>query len=271
MTKRGLKKEAARAWKMAPGFIVVNCSTRQGGIHYERTPISEHKINAGMGLEAEHKTRKIIDHLDAVALVDALVKKADYACRANGTNTVLGWYYDEINLRKLRIAIAGLEEEAVQVNAVAAHAGSEARAYISVAALQVDAASKECAREIARTIRDVLGDVLAALRAGQVKRGQAPGSVLEDRLHAPLLRCRNLDRLAVGLAGESVKMALRCIPAAKKEILEQLKQGGDPTAIGAALNLAPIENALAWFEEDGFTGGEDDTSAAVDEALQAGG
>lgn len=266
MTKNKLKRTTDRNFKVTPGYIVVNCSTAKGGIHYKRTPISEHKINAGKGLQSDHRTKKTVDHLEAVALVDGAVKKADYACRVHGANTVLGWYVDDISLAALKADIALIEVEAAQANQVARACGSKREAYISIVPLKIDAASEEAAREIARTIREVLGDVITALRSGHVKKSK--DGKIEDKLHAPLLRCKNLDRLAVGLAGESVKIALQRIPEAKKEITEAVKNGDDPATVGAALDLEAIENAISWFAENALGDGTN-TNAAIDDALRA--
>lgn len=266
MTKSKRKKAADRGFQVTPGWIVVNCSTAKGGIHYERTPLGEHKINAGKGLQSDHRTKKTVDHLEAVALVDAAVKRADYACKVHGANTALGWFVDDISLAALKADIALITAEATQANQVARAVGSKREAYINIVPLKLDLATESAAREIARTIREVLGGIITALRSGQVKKSK--DGKIEDKLHAPLLRCKNLDRLAVGLAGEAVKIALQRIPEAKKEITEAIKNGDDPATVGAGLDLEAIENAISWFAENALGDGTN-TSAAIDDALRA--
>lgn len=264
------KTEISKRIKVRPGYLVVDTSTATGGVTYDREYGDQVKINNGQGIQAKLQTIKTVDHVEAVAALDALKKKVDYACRKHCARTAFGWFADEVSLRALRKEVEELQAEAVTLNAAAAAVGSERRAHVGVVAGKLEIASAEAAREIARTIREVLGGVLAALRAGLVKkRTDKDGKVIQkDELHAPLLKCKNLDRLAVGLAGEAVKMALDRIPEAKKEVLERLKKGDDPATIGAELDLGAIENAITWFEEDEIGAGTGASSSPVDEALQ---
>jgi len=256
--------------KVRPGYLVIDTSTATGGVSYDRQYGEATKINNGQGLQATLQTVKTVDHVEAVAALDALKKKVDYACRRYCARTAFGWFADEISLRGLRKEIDELRAEAVTLNAAAAAVGSERRAHVGIVAGKLELASPDAAREIARTIREVLGGVLDALRSGHIKKvADSDGKVTQkDELHAPLLKCRNLDRLAVGLAGESVKLALARIPEAKKELLEAIKDGRDPEEVGAELDLGAIENAITWFEDDEIGGSNDDSERAVDEALQ---
>jgi hypothetical protein len=262
--------EIGKRIKVRPGYLVVDTSTATGGVTYDREYGDEIKINNGQGVQAKLHTIKTVDHVEAVAALDALKKKVDYACRKHCARTAFGWFADEVSLRALRNEVAELQAEAVTLNTAAAAVGSQRRAHVGIVAGKLEVASAEAAREIARTIREVLSSVLGALRSGKVKkRTDKDGKVIDrDELHAPLLKCKNLDRLAVGLAGEAVKMALDRIPEAKKEVLEGLKRGEDPASIGAELDLGAIENAITWFEEDEIGAGTGASSSPVDEALR---
>jgi hypothetical protein len=256
--------------QVRPGYLVIDTSTATGGVTYDREYDDDPtKINNGQGIQVQLRTVKTVDHVEAVAALDALKKKVDYACRKYCARTAFGWFADEVSLRALRKEIDELRAEAVNLNAAAAAVGSERRARVGIVAGKLELASADAAREIAYTIRETLAGVLAALRAGKVKRRVKDGEVVaKDELHAPLLKCKNLDRLAVGLAGEAVKMALDSIAPAKKELLDRMKQGEDPAAVGAELDLGAIENAITWFEEDEIGAGTGATSNPVDEALQ---
>jgi hypothetical protein len=248
--KRKKAEEQLTDIKIRPGFIVRDCSTATGGVHYQRIKSEPKTINRGMGVRQEIRTTKTVDHAEAVKAIDALVKRADYACRTLCANTAFGWFADDIALRQLYKRFDELEAEAKVLNAAAAKVGSERQAHISIIAGKLELASPYTAREIARTVRNVLTDVFQALRTGQVKKKKKGKKILvRDELHAPLLRAKNLDKLAMGPAGDAIKFALDRIPIAKKEILEQLRNGASPEDAGASVDLTVIENAIIWFEE----------------------
>jgi hypothetical protein len=251
--------------EVTPGYMVRDLSSASGGVHYERKKSAPKTINRGNGSQQEIRTTKTVDHAEAVKAIDALVKHADYICRTICANTAFGWFVDDIGLRKLYAEFETLEAEAKKLNRAAAQVGCERRAHLSIVAAKLELSTPHAAREIARTIRNVLNDILIALRSGQVKKQtDDDGNVtVRDELHAPLLRARNLDKLAIGTPGNAVQFALERIPLAKKEILEQLRQEILPEIAGAAVNLGAIENAIAWFEED------TDTTAYSDPIAEA--
>jgi hypothetical protein len=115
---------------------------------------------------------------------------------------------------------------------------------------------EDTAREVARTIRETLSDLLDALRSGQIT-GNGSG----NQLRGPLARVKGLDRLAVGIAGESVKAALLSIPTARDEIKAAIERGQSPESAGASAELGAIENAIAWFQEGGISGDESSGAA----------
>mgnify|MGYP001573285335 FL=1 len=233
-----------KTFEVRPGYVVVDTSTATGGITYVRRGIDKRAINHGAGIKTRHETVKEIDHVEAVAAVDAVVKAADYACRCLCTRTTFGYFVEATKLGELQEAFHGLRAEAERVNANAVRAGSQRRVHVGLVLARLEIGG-DAAIEIAHTIRSVLTEVHGALRRGAVKNAKG----LRNELHAPLLRCRNLERLTVGIAGEAVRLALRQIPVARGEILERLKAGDDAETAGAKADLGYIEAAVAWFEE----------------------
>jgi len=241
--------------QIRPGYIVVNASQARGGITYRRTRIDEVTINAGCGVRARTVTTKEVDHVTAAAAVEAVVKRADYICRKNCAWTMIGWFATEEVLPAVMAEFDTLRDEAAHVNARAQAEGSQRRAYVNAVPARVDTTTEECAREIARTVRGVLGAIQDALHAGDIAA-----------LHAPLIKAKNLDRLTIGLPGEAVRNALATIAPAKRALKARIAQGESPESAGRALDLGAFAVAISWFEEgaiaEGLTG-EDPITAAL--------
>lgn len=248
--------------QLKAGYVIVDVSSATGGVTYERELVSERTINAGQGQETNLSTKKTVDNLEAVSALDALVKQADYILRKHCARTIFGYFADAQKLEVIKAEIAELQAKADAVNYAARKVGCARRAYIGIVPAKLDIATPETAREIARTVRTVLGEVLAALRSGQVRKKNNT----RDELHGPLLRCKNLDMLAVGPAREMIRVALDQIPEAKKEIVELLESGASPEVAGREVNLGAIDNAISWFDEETF-GGSEIASDAVSRAL----
>jgi hypothetical protein len=261
--------------KIQPGYLVVSTSKVTGGISYDREYGEELRINENQGVQISLHTVKTVDHVEIAAALDALKKKADYAFKKHCAHSAFNWWYaDDVSLKALEKEIAELQREERVLNAAAKAVGSARRAHIGIIAGKIDVATPLVAAEIARTICDVLSDVIAAFRTGQVKRVlDDDGKVIQQNaLHAPLLRCKNLDRLAVGTAGEAVKIALQHVPHVRAEIIEAIeKDGMEPAEAGARVDLEPFENAITWFEE-GSIGTDlvspDEVAAALQDAMK---
>lgn len=253
MSKRKAKLRFGNAIKLTPGYLVADDSYASGGVTYERVYSREQaKINRGRGIERKHRTITRIDHLEAVQTIDALKKQVDYALVKHCVSMPFGWFTNKAGLKKLRIEIEQLRKQANKLNTVAEKVDCARRIRVGIIPALLDVSTEESATAIARTIRETLTAVRDALRSGMVKRPKDGDDSIRDDLHAPLLRCRNLDRLAVGLAGEAVKNALERIPTAKKQILSALKEGASPAQAGEAADLGAIEVAITWFEEGGI-------------------
>ena len=168
---------------------------------------------------------------------------------------MIGWFATEEVLPAVMAEFDTLRDEAAHVNARAQAEGSQRRAYVNAVPARVDTTTEECAREIARTVRGVLGAIQDALHAGDIAA-----------LHAPLIKAKNLDRLTIGLPGEAVRNALATIAPAKRALKARIAQGESPESAGRALDLGAFAVAISWFEEgaiaEGLTG-EDPITAAL--------
>jgi hypothetical protein len=228
------------------GWILINTSHAQGGIHYARTPKSARAINGGAGAETTHETVKTVDDVQACAAVDAIVKRAHYLLRRSAAWSVLGWVVsDPTILERVRAEVDGLQAEAVRVNLAARACGSARRAWISLVAAEVDLATPDAAREVARTIREVLGGLAEAIRAGDLKA-----------YHAPSIKAKHLDSLAVGITGEAVRNALDCLKRARADVKTRIDAGESPESAGRAQDLEPVDAAISWFTDDGGITGD---------------
>lgn len=232
------------------GWILINTSHARGGIHYARTSKTERAINGGAGLEATHETTKTVDDVQACAAVDAVVKRAHYLLRRSAAWSVLGWVVsDPTILERVRSEVAQLQTEAERVNLAARAVGSYRRAWVSLVAAEIDLATPDAAREVARTIREVLGGLAEAIRAGDLKGYLAPS-----------LKAKNLSVLAVGIAGEAVRNALDCLARAKRDVKARIDAGESPESAGRAQDLEPVDAAISWFTDDGGISGDSDSA-----------
>lgn len=204
------KSDNKDVFHFRPGWMVIDCSSASGGIHYDRELVKNRPINRGNGVQEDHKTRKTVDHVQFCGAVDALVKRVDYILRKHGTRTPIGWFVDEAHLKQVQIEVAELQAEAVILNEHAAKkAQSARRAHIQIVPLRLDLNHKEAVQEITRTIRSVLTDIRDALRAGDI-----------SSLHKLKIRARNLDQLAVGFQADAIRFALERIPLVARDLRE---------------------------------------------------
>lgn len=220
-----------------PGYVVLDTSSAHGGVHYYRKEIEAHAINNGEGVDATHETRKVVDHVAAVKAVDAVTKELDYAIRKYCAKTVFGPFCSDEDLPALQARVEELRAKADQVNADAAAAGSARRAYIGIVPVRIDVVSPEAAREIARTVCDVLSELRDAVKDGDVG----------PRFDGIWLKARNLAKLATGLQSECICWALDEINANRKECKDRIKRGSDPATAGKDLDFSQTEGAIASF------------------------
>jgi hypothetical protein len=257
------KKIKAGVFNFRPGWMIVDCSSANGGIQYDRELVDEQPINRRRGLQVDHKTRKTVDNVEFCAAVDAVVKKVDYALRKNCARTDMGWFADDQALAKVKAEVAEIEREAHELNTNGAKkAKSARRAKIRVVPLKLDLAKPEAVQEIAATIRSVLIELRDALRSGDLAS-----------IHKLRIRSKNLERLAVGFQSDAIRFALERVPLAANEIREAVKnatraaknEGEDKDKItevgehaekraGAKVDIESIEAAIAHFEDSPLAG-----------------
>lgn len=245
--------------QVRPGFLIQNASRATGGITYQRSRENEQAINGGDGITVRIVSDKTVDHVEAVKAVEAVNKKADYACRKLCTRTTFGWFCTDEALPLLRVEFDALRLEAVAVNQLAEHSRSERRVTIGYIVSRLDIAHEDTAREVARTVREALSGVRDALLSGAVT-----GGGVENKLRAPLAHCKGLDKLAIGIAGDAVRLALASIAPARVDIKAALDRGLSPESAGASVDLGAIENAIAWFQEGGIDGDASGNGSSVD-------
>lgn len=244
--------------QVRPGYVIQNTSVARGGVTYQRTRGSEERVGED-GIRQWIETEKTVDHVEAVKRVEAVAKKADYICRSLCASTTFGWFAAPDALPDIKARFSMLRREADEVNEFARSVGSRRRAHVGYVLTSLDLSHEDAARECARTVRETLGEIRDALRAGAV-------TGKDNALRGPAARAKGLDRLTVGLASEAVKLALESIVPAAREVRDAIKGGESPESAGAQVELGAIETALAWFAEEGISGGGSvDPSVGLDD------
>lgn len=228
--------------QLRPGWIIRDCARAFGGVEYDCAKIREQSVNHGQGTLTEHRTKKIVDHVEYVTAMDAVVKKVDYVLRKHCAHTLLGWFCDNAAKRVVMAEVAQLQREAEILNAQAeADKRTARRVKIRVVPLRLDLTLPEATQEITETIRDLLIEIRDALRAGRI-----------DEIHKLRIRARNLDKLVMGSASDAIRLALERVPRVAKELREQQRRlPPEASAEGAKkLDLEAIETAIAYFAPD---------------------
>lgn len=221
---------------LRPGWLIIDNSTASGGIRYDRHVIEDATttINRGAGIETTHQTVKTVDHVEFCARIDALVKKVDYSLRKHGTRVGKNWFADDEALKVIEAEIAEIATEAARLNTLGAEeARSDRRAHIGIMPIPIDFDREEAVREIARTIRETMTEVLTALQAGAV-----------DDFHKLKIRCMNLDKLAVGMQSDAIRFALERFAEAAKEIKTAANEARKK-ALASAAREADADKAAA--------------------------
>lgn len=218
------------------GFIVVPEFSASGGVSYDRETIREEDVD--QGLEAELRTIKRVDNREIVKESKSLLNHAHYVLAKNATHTPIGYFADAEALAKIEVEMRELRECAQQLNAVAHAAGSSRRVTVEVYPLVLDLEHEAAARRIAATVRERLSSLRDAMLKCDRKAFE---SAWDD--------CRNLERLAVGIQGQAVKLALDHAKQVKGEVLQALREGaGTPEEIAKLIDPGPLDAAIALFE-----------------------
>lgn len=229
------------SFKARSGWILVDRSTANGGVRYTRTPVEEHSINRGDGIQATHETVKEVDHVAFVKEIDRLVKHTEYILRKTCAQTPVGYFASDEILPKVREEIERLVHEASALNASASIAGCARRARIQIVPIRVDLDTEEAAQEIAKHIRESLTALRNLLRQGETG----------TPWHNALGRAKNLPTLATGVQADSITFGLENAQAEAKAIRETVKNGAAPKVAGAYANLDALQAAIDLFSASG--------------------
>jgi hypothetical protein len=254
MTKKKTATHVGPTEKIAPGYVIINIATSSGGLKYLREHLGEEK--EGERVETEYKTNKVVDNVAVVKEIDAAVKEADYILRSNCVKTAFGYFATDAKLVEVQKKIEALKGQMEHLNRKAKVLGSAHRGNIGIIAARLDIANADTMRECYRVVRETLEGIYEALLRGDVRdiKDKDDNISARGQLRPAMLRARNLESMAIGLAGESIKRALECAKVARKQILERIENGATPEEAGRAVDLTEIETAITWFG-DGFGGG----------------
>ena len=226
-------------FQIRPGFLLIDTSTAQGGVHIKRKDLGEETINDGKGKAKDYNGHKEVDHEQIVEESNALVNKARHILGAKYGVAVgggAGAMISEESLRVVEAEIAALQRDVAALNARAVAEGSARFVRISyiVSRLELDHAAN--ASEIYRAIREKLAKLRDAFRASNF-----------TKIGAAVSACKGLDKLAVGIQADAIRFALDTVEGLRETLHTALDQKQAPEAAGAALDLDAIEGAIAMF------------------------
>lgn len=243
--------------RIAPGYIVINTSTSAGGVSYDRVVIDEEE--QGSSVVTEYQTRKTIDNVELVKAIEHTVKDVDHTLRILCARTPFGHFVPTDKLPAVQAKVAEITARVDGLNAAAEAAGSAHRGRVGIVTALLDVGNPDNLRECYRVICGTLREILAALRAGDVRdvKDEDGDITRRHQLRPILIRARNLEQMALGLHGSTIKSALERAKTAKTEILALLDETHEdgspvwtPAQAGLKVKLNEIETAIAWFEEE---------------------
>lgn len=237
-----------------PGYILSLEFSAIGGVNYRRELVDE--VIEGQELRAEFRTQKHVDNVDMQKTSRAIINQAYHIVDKHATPTPIGYWVDAEALEKIMTELAGPQEAARMFNELAASLGSRRRVEIHVYPLRLPEFQDDsfaAARRVARDVRERL-------------QGMRDTLAVADRKGFELAydKARNLDRMAVGVQADAIRMALDHARLTKTHMLEALRAGHDPEAVAKVLDLEPIDAAIQLFEEPA-----DATSQVADELTNA--
>jgi hypothetical protein len=226
-------------FRVKPGWIILDASQIRGTETLVRTAQTfeedlDHRV------ERTWETTKIVDHKVWVAQLKACRKKADNILRSKATTTPFGYWADTETKDAIVAAFETLADETAEIQANA-RPYTRCVCHISCVAVRIDLASPDVARELARTCRESLNDLRAALVDGNLSTSQ----------NIWYQQVRGLKGMATGFQGQCLDMALEVIPGLLTDLRKGLKDGTSPQTVGRMLDLTDLDGAMAQFEELG--------------------
>lgn len=230
---------AAPTIQLVPGHAVLNLSGASGGVSYKSTTVTD-VARPRHGRRTEARVVKTIDNEGIVREIDAVVKKVDDTVfRKLCVKMPFGHFLPATNLQALQVQIADLRARVEILNAAAHAVGSAHRGRVGVLTPALDVADPDLVFTARQAVVTALGDVYDLLRTGAVDD--------DNRLKALLLRAKNIETLAAGVAGAALRDALAHVRVARADIRARVDAGTWAAVAGRETDLEPIEAALRWF------------------------
>lgn len=235
--------------QIKPGYVVISTTRATGGVSYTRQHGTEEPEGVD-GIRQEIASIKRVDHREAVETTRKVARRAEYLIRTRCAAVAFGFYATPEACATLAIDLAELAAEVDAANDLASRVGSDAHVYVGMMPVEIDVSNGDCVREIYRTLRTGLGEIRAALVAGDA-----------HDLKLALDRAARLDSLAVGLAGEAIRAAIESAREARSEISKVDRARESGAAVETAAEVAArmtetysgaVDTALAWVSDDGI-------------------
>jgi hypothetical protein len=233
---RNLVRSTRGRLEFKPGYILALEFSATGGVSYRREATNEERD--GEGLRAELVTHKHVDHVQLNKDSRAIINQAYHIVDKHATPTPLGYWADDAALERITQELAGAQEAASVFNELARTLGSARRVEISIYPLALAENNEMAARRVARDVREKLQAIREALSMADRKAFELAWD-----------KSKNLDRMATGIQADSIRMAMEHAKQTKAQLLEALRAGFAPEDIRAALDLEPLDAAIALFQE----------------------
>lgn len=236
-----MTSEISKPLILSPGFFLVPEFSATGGVKYSRGEATEEQ--EGERLEAEFTTRKVVDHVGLLKWSRKIINLAYNAMERYASQTPIGYFVNADNHAKLMEEIKAVQGEAESFNRAACDVGSGRRVRISVFPIALQESDETAAVRLAQTVRERLGALGEALRAGDL-----------DGYATAWKRARNLPRLATGIQAESVVFALEAAKEARAQVALAIR-GSDsaspmaPEQAGKTANLDALDSAIHLFTD----------------------
>lgn len=220
---------------LTAGYIINVEIGARGGVSYDRKLESE--VEVGRGLEATSKTTKLVDDRELVSLSQSVVSRAYYVLNRCCARTAIGYFATADMLEQVEQQFEEVREAVRDFNELARRSGSARRVVAEIYPLDVRPGSEVTAKRLAANVREKLQDLKDKLRTGDLKK-------FDDARD----RARNLDRLAVGIQADCVKLALEWADGVKPAVREAARVGC--TSVETACknyDTGPVDAAIALF------------------------